>query len=100
MKIEIRFSNNRDAFLLSDATEGISVVKPPITFTKGYEAEEIAVSVIVNIAAGIPVSLIAPWLYNKLKNCRSSKISINRREIQISEGAITNIIEEDIKIEQ
>jgi len=100
MNIEITFSNNKDALLLKDAPKGVSVMVPPLEFRKGYGAEEIAVSLVIGLATGIPASLVASWLYDKLKNHRSSQISINRREIHISEGEITKIIEETIKIKE
>ena len=98
MNFEITFSNQKDALMLNNPPEGVSVIKPPITITKGYGAEEIAVTVVISLATGIPASLIAAWLYDKLKNHRSSQIRINRTEIYMSEGKITKIIEETIKI--
>lgn len=86
--------------MLNDPPEGVSVIKPPITITKGYGAEEIAVTVVIGFATGIPASLVAAWLYDKLKYHRSNQISINRREIHMSEGELTKIIEETIKIKK
>jgi len=58
------------------------------------------VTILVSVGTGVPSSLLASWLYDKLKNGRSNKITINRREIEITEGEITRIVEESIKIEK
>jgi hypothetical protein len=100
MDIEITFSNNKDALLLNDAPKGVSVMVPPLEFQKDYGAEDIAVSVIISVATGVPASLVAAWLYDKLKYHRSRQISIDRREIHISKGELTKIIEETIKIKE
>ncbi|MFO0793977.1 MAG: hypothetical protein U0586_07920 [Candidatus Brocadiaceae bacterium] len=100
MNIEITFSNQKDALMLSDPPAGVSVIKPPITITKGYGAEEIAVSVIIAVATGVPINLFTSWLYDKMKHSRSSKICINRKEIHLSQGEITKVIEETIKIKK
>jgi len=100
MDIEITFSNNKDALLLNNnVPDGISLIMPPIIITKGYGLET-AVSIVVSVAAGIPSGLVANWLYDKLKHHRSRQISINRREINFSQGEITKIIEEAVDIKE
>lgn len=100
MEIEMTFSSNKDALLLkNDVPSGISLVMPDIVITKGFGSET-AVSIIISVATGIPTSLVAAWLYEKLKHHRSRKISINRKEVHISEGEITKVIEETVKIEE
>lgn len=100
MEIEMTLSNNKDALLLkNDVPSGISLIMPDIVITKGLGSET-AVSIIISVATGIPTSLVAAWLYDKLKHHRSSKICINRKEIHVSEGEITKVIEETVKIEE
>ena len=96
MEIEVILSNNKDAFLLSnDIPSGVSFVMPVIFMTKSFGTET-AVAIVISFAAGVPSSLVAAWLYDKLKQGRSSQISIDRREIHFSDGKVTKIIEEAI----
>lgn len=100
MNIEMTFSNQKDALLLkNDVPPGISLTMPDIIIRKDF-GTDIAVSVVVGVATGIPSSLVAAWLYDKLKHHRSRQICINRREVHISEGEITKIIEETVKIKE
>lgn len=100
MNTEITLSNNKDAFLLTkDIPAGVSFAMPEIIITKGFGADT-AVTIAISIASGIPSSLVASWLYDKLKQGRSGKITINRREIHFEDGEITRIIEEAIDIKR
>jgi len=100
MEIEMTFSNNKDALhLKNDVPSGISLIMPDIVITKGFGSET-AVTIVISVATGIPASLVAAWLYDKLKHHRSNKISINRKELHVSEGEITKIIEETIRIKE
>ncbi len=101
MDIDIYFSNQKDALLLKHETPaGISLTMPDIVIRKDFGAPGIAVSVVVGIATGIPSSFVASWLYDKLKHHKSRQIRINRKEIDFSQGEITKIIEETIKIKE
>jgi len=100
MNIEMTFSNQKDALLLNnDVPQGISLTMPDIIITKGFGTET-AVTITISIASGVTVKFIADWLYGKLKHHRSRQISINRREVHISGGEITKVIEETIKIKE
>jgi hypothetical protein len=48
---------------------------------------------------GVSASLVANWLYNKLRKKKIEKLIIDRRVIEIDEGEIKKIIEERLKIE-
>ena len=99
MQIELYLSNARDAyFFKNDIPEGVSVNVPPITVRKGF-GEEIAITVLITISTGIPITIIGNWLYDKIKNCSSNKITIDRQEITFDKGQITKIITEKIKKE-
>jgi len=82
--------------LKKDVPKGIEVSFPPIreSFSPDFTA---VVTITISFASGVASKIIASWLYDKLKNSRSNQITINRREIIISEGEITKIIEERIQ---
>lgn len=97
--IEVTFSNNRDAFVINDdVPSGVTLKIPEVIMMKS-KGTEIAITIGISLATGIPSSLVAAWLYDKFKQCRSNQISINRRVINLSDGKVTQIIEESIKIE-
>jgi hypothetical protein len=97
--IEVTLSNNRDAFIVNnDVPSGVTLEVPEVTMMKS-EGSEIAITIGISLATGIPSSLVAAWLYDKFKQCRSNQISINRRIINLSDGKVTQIIEESIKVE-
>ncbi len=100
MQIEVNLSNNKDAFLLNNnIPSGVSFNLPTITINKDFSAADIAVTIVISVATGVPSSLVAAWLYDKFKQCRSDQITINRRVINLSDGKVTQIIEESIKVE-
>lgn len=100
MNFEMTFSNQKDALLLNnEVPKGVSLIMPNIVITKGFGTET-AVTIVISVATGIPSSLVAAWLYDKLKHHRSRQISINRKEINFSQGEITKVIEETIKIKE
>lgn len=97
--VEVTLSNNRDAFVLNnDVPSGVSLKIPEVIMTKSFGTET-AITIGISLATGIPSSLVAAWLYDKFKQCRSNQISINRRVINLSDGKVTQIIEESIKVE-
>ena len=99
MNIEVTLSNNKDAFLFNSGTpSGVAVRLPEIIITKGFDTDT-AINITVAIAEGVAGSLVAAWLYDKFKQCRSDQITINRRVINLSDGKVTQIIEETIKVE-
>ena len=49
-----------------------------------------------NVAAGV----IAAWLYNKLKGRKVEKLIIERTEVEIDEGQIRKVIEEQVEFEK
>ncbi|NQT25990.1 hypothetical protein HQ585_11585 [candidate division KSB1 bacterium] len=96
IQLEISFSDNKDGlYLKTDLPEGISIDSPPIYIKKVYGFSE-PINMIVYFALGVSAKVAASWLYDKLKDCRSDKITIDRKEIILSEGEITRIIEEKI----
>jgi hypothetical protein len=84
--------------LRKDIPEGVQITVPPMRATRDA-GSDMLVTILVTVGTGVPVGLLTNWLYDKLKNGRSNKISINHREIEITKGEITRIVEECIKIE-
>lgn len=96
--IGVTFSNNRDAFTLdNDVPAGVTLKIPEVTMAKSVGSET-AITIAISIATGVPSSLVATWLYDKFKQCRSNQISVNRRIINLSDGKVTQIIEESIHV--
>jgi hypothetical protein len=100
MELKLSFSDSRDAFMFKDASlEGTSVYVPQLTITKGLGFTE-PVDITITVASSVSIGLLTNWLYDKFKNSRSRKISINRKEIHIDKGEITKTIKESIKIKE
>jgi len=55
---------------------------------------------VLSIPINVAGSLIANWLYDKLKNKKVEKLVIERTEVLITEGEIKSIIEEKLKLEK
>jgi len=69
-----------------------------IPIRKGADFPEIAKFVLTWVLS-IPASMIAAWLYGKLKGKEKTKLIIEKREVEIDQGEIKRIIEEKIRIE-
>ena len=54
------------------------------------------VELAISFGVGVSSSMVANWLYAKLKG-RASRLRIDRREIEIEEGVIKRIIDEHIE---
>lgn len=99
MELSIYFSDSNDGFLLkNDIPKGISVSPQYITVQKGF-GDSIPVTMFISFARDVSIGLISAWLYDKLKNCSSEKITIDRKEIILEKGEIAHIIEEKMIIE-
>ena len=99
MQIKLQLSDCRDIHLFkSDIPDGVSVDTPMIHSKNDALGEITFSNILITVATGIPISLVSKWLYEKFANSNSSKITINRREINMRDGDITSIIEEIIKM--
>ena len=49
-------------------------------------------------SGNVAASLVAAWLYDKLKG-KASKITIDRTEVRLDKGEIARIIQEKIKVQ-
>ncbi|MDL1976186.1 MAG: hypothetical protein LWX55_15725 [Deltaproteobacteria bacterium] len=54
----------------------------------------------LSFAGGAASSLIANWLYEKLKGRKVTTVSFDRKEVQISKDGFERRISESIKLEQ
>jgi hypothetical protein len=52
----------------------------------------------ITFASGVISSLVASWLYSKLKDCNIKTIRFERKQIAISKEGIQKVIEEFIQI--
>ncbi len=110
MQIEIETRDIRVAFDILGTpgrlTSGTSVLAPGgATLTFGGLVERRALGVpevlefIVNCSVDIEISLLAAWLYEKVRG-RATRLRINRVEIQIEEGEIKRVFSEQIEHER
>lgn len=53
----------------------------------------------VEVIKDIGIPLFCSWLYDKLKNSKSKKITINHKEVYIDKDKITKIVEDTLKDE-
>jgi hypothetical protein len=96
-------TNNKSLIddLQKNIPDGISV-KPMFQFLEsvGSGSESGIVGVLIEFAPelkGIALGIIANWIYNILVKHKSTKITIDRKTIEFTEGNITSIIKEKIK---
>lgn len=61
--------------------------------------ETIMLTVALGTGTSVVGSLIANWLYDKLKGGRAVSLRIDRREVQIEDGEIKRVVEETIRME-
>lgn len=101
MEIRVETKHFPLLFMLkNDAPEGVTVNVRPVIASRSLDSQELAVAV-VSVAAGVPVSLLANWLFEKLKKGKEhTKIRIRRKEIRCEKGEIVRILEEEMEIEQ
>jgi len=80
--------------------EGVGV----LTLQGAEESRALDVPTILEIAldvtGGAAGSVVAAWLLSRLRNAGARRLRINRREIQLEEGAIRKVIEETIEFEE
>ena len=81
-----------------DAPDGVSIQTPPIIERRDLGTMP-AVVIIVTFVANVSAGLVAAWLYDRIKD-KSTKITINRKEVIIDKGEIRKVIEENIIINQ
>ena len=98
MKIEINFSDYKDALIFKhDIPEGISINWPPLTIRQEFGNIQ-PITIIISFSIAVSSKVLGNWIYDKIKNHGSNKITIDRKKIILDKGEITRIIQE--KIEQ
>ncbi len=84
--------------LNQDTIEGVNVKLNPFAQSRDFGTGEIIFTVIITIATGIPTSIVANWIYDKIKKTKLTQITINRKVIDVKDKSSIKIIEESIKI--
>lgn len=86
--------------LKNNVPDGVDVFVPPVKLQRSVDSQDLALAVIT-VAMGVPTSLLASRLYEKIKGKEQyTKITINRKEIYCDKAQITRILEEQMQIEQ
>lgn len=95
MKFVINLSDSQDAMCFDkNIPEGVSVSHPPVIVRKGFGLEPSPMNISIGFSLAVSSKVLASWIYDKFIKCKSSKITINKRTINIDKGWITQIIEE------
>ena len=84
--------------LKEDLLEGVNVRLKPVAASRDFGAGEIVFTIIITIVTGIPTSIIANWIYDKMKKTKVSQLTLNKRVIEIKDESSIKIIEESIII--
>jgi len=77
---------------------------PPKGISVEYQTRESAwsgaVALIVRVAAGVSLGILANWLYDHLVKHGAKRITIDRQEVIVNRGEVQRIIREKIEIRQ
>jgi hypothetical protein len=85
--------------LKKNPPKGITVSLPPVTSLNSVDSQDIALA-LISFVASVPASVLANYLYDRLKGKPRTKIIINRREVQCKKGEILRVIEEQMKMRE
>ena len=98
--MELRFAIDVDDFSCTDddlpAPAGVSIEDAFRENLDLWGLREFTLNIILPVAA----SVVANWLYDKLKKHGAKSIRINRQQITVDRGKIERIIREEIEIRQ
>jgi hypothetical protein len=87
------------AFILQEsAPDGVPVSFGPIIERRDFGSQDM-INISIGFVAGIPGSMIAAWLYDKLKGKQTTKIRIHRTEIDCCDGDLKRIVEDTISVD-
>ena len=98
-QIELHLDDSHDALFLSEPPENVSLSIPPIRLQKSI-GFEIPIDIIITVATGVSSILLRNWLYEKLKNSRSTHVTINHEKVKITQADLTIVIEETTKVQK
>lgn len=101
MEIEIETVDYKLVSDLDSQTEipGGTVIASKSEMIRRVEADSHLIELIITFSGGVSTSLIANWIYDKLKD-RASRIQINRKEVKFNKGRIERILIEEIEKEK
>ena len=74
---------------------GVDVDVPSLVERRGVGFRNTS-SATVTIRPGVDVEVVANWLYDKLRDEPTTRLTINRLEVRISKDEITRVIQEEI----
>jgi hypothetical protein len=75
---------------------GASLIWQGESFGKATGFEN-AILFTLEFASSVRASLVAAWLYDKLKNRKVRRLRINRTEVTLDKGEITRVLREEIE---
>jgi hypothetical protein len=98
MKIEIETADYRLASDFDSQTEipGGAVIASKSEMIRRMEVDSHLIELVITFSSGVSTSLIATWIYDKLKG-RASRVRINRKEVKFDKGQIEKILIEEIE---
>lgn len=85
------------------APQGVSV-QARVRLLKAEGTSDSIVGIVIDIAtrpvSQVLIGVVSAWLYDKLKQRGTSQVTINRKQIDLTEGNITRIVEETIQVKK
>ena len=78
---------------------GVTIDIPEVIERRGVGFETVATA-ILSFGSGVAAGVLANWLYEKLHGKPSTRLTINRIEVQITRDDIIRVIQEEITKEE
>lgn len=104
MQFEVKTKSRALPGLLRDdknKPEGLLIKLPPPSYEKrDGTLQEIILTFFIVLSGTVSANLISHWIIKYFKKYPDTKITYNKKEIEISEGSIKRIIEENIEIDK
>jgi hypothetical protein len=103
IKMEIKIETTFIPLLLAydDLPKGVELIRNPVMERRDADYVAVATGVLM-FASGVSASIIAAWIYDKIKNVKDKPqfwMKINEKIVrQIDENSITEIIQREIEI--
>jgi hypothetical protein len=103
MKMQIRIETTFIPLILAydDLPKGVTLIRQPVMERRDADYLAIAEG-ILTFASGVSASIIAAWIYDKIKKVKDKpefRIKINEKIVrQIDENSITEMIQREIDI--
>ncbi len=101
--MEIQIETNYTPLIVAcdDLPDGVQLTRKPVMERRDISSAPLAIG-ILSFASGVSASLVASWIYDKIKNVNGKPefvIKINHKEMrQIDLASLTETIEREIEI--